>query len=136
MKISQARLQKIIKKEVIIALKESKGSLSINDINWEVEYNDPEMGSQQGNINVGFSWMGEPGEAVVSIVSFTESAKYIVERITEEINYSINLMKNTETSEQFVTERQVEHEMGEGLDQLMQQLAEEEDLYNRQASYL
>lgn len=136
MKISQARLQQIIKKEVIIALKESKGSLSINDINWEVEYNDPEMGSQQGNINVGFSWMGEPGEVVVSIVSFTETAKYIVERITEEINYSINLMKNTENSEQFVAESQVKHEMGEGLDQLMQQLAEEEDLYNKQASYL
>lgn len=141
MKISHKRLQQIIKEEVNFVLREAEdeapppSDLVIKYVDLDVEYNDAETGSQQANIEVKFTWMDSPGDASVSITSFTERSSYIVDRIADEINYAINLMSDTE-DQNFVKNLQVKMAMGKKLAQLMNEMEQLQEEYEQQARYL
>jgi hypothetical protein len=140
-RLTQGRLRQIIKEEVNFALREVEdedpplGDLVIKRADLNVEYNDAETSSQEANIEVNFTWMDSPGEAVVLITSFTVNSRYVVERIAEEINYSINYMEDTENKD-FVSAQDVKMAMGRKLAQLMNEIEQLQEEYEQQARYL
>ena len=103
------------------------GDLKILGYEWIEEYNDPEMGSQQGDLVIDFSIDDDKIKAKYTLTSFILSKESVVEDITYAINEELG------ESEQ-VDEAAVAEALGPNmLNDIMAELAESQRAYQAQA---
>jgi hypothetical protein len=150
MRISESRIRQIIRQEARRALREgtsTDGALEISNVAWDVVYNDPEMGSQQGNVVFNFKFgKGADGAPIVevenfevSVVSFMTREKDLLESITERIVEKIqdNLIdderEDIELPAGIEAEEWVRAALGPDLKKIMDSLEESERQYQQLA---
>jgi hypothetical protein len=89
MKLSISSLRKIIREEYRRMLYENEGEqnpVKLSNFSWDEQYNDPEMGTEQGSINFDISYMSPDGEVYegqleATMTSFEDSEKRILDII-------------------------------------------------------
>lgn len=127
MKITVRQLRQLIKEEVTRVLLENAGGLVINSAEYETEYNDPDLGSQQSKILLTFTYKGEGKEATKRFTYFDQSEETVIEDITFAINYAID----PDAEEPIVNEATVKEVLGkERLQKIMNEFEKDADAYN------
>ena len=130
--ISEGRIRQILKEEARRFLRENVddeeeeeeeeagGPLEINRAEWFDLYNDAGAGTQGGEIEIDYSKGGDVKSATVTINSYLESERHIIDRISDELGAS---------------SEEVREALGSKLHEIMQELENSERIYQQDADF-